>query len=281
MKMGALFRITRPHNCVLAGVGVLIGSITSLGSFGGIQGGEVALAFIAAALITGAGNVVNDYADRKLDSVNNPERPIPSGEVTPSAALLTSRVLFVLGIFMAALIGEISCLLLAGLNSALLTYYASTLKKKGLIGNFTIGYLVGSTFLFGGLAVGGFETVGVLAAMAGLSTTGRELIKDIEDIRGDRKSRSESFPLKFGREKAATLGIILTAFAIALTPLPYLFGLMGEVYLGSVAVSAGIFVVGMAMIGRSRDTESAHSASLAYKIAMGWGLIAFLLGSTL
>ncbi|KXA95767.1 hypothetical protein AKJ65_00680 [candidate division MSBL1 archaeon SCGC-AAA259E19] len=281
MKLGAILKITRPHNCLLAGIGVLIGSIISVGSINEVPGWEVTFAFIAAALISGAGNTVNDYADREVDSVNNPERPIPAGEISPSEALLTSRILFVFGILSATLIGKISCLLLAGFNSGLLAYYASSLKKKGLIGNLAISYLVGSTFLFGGLAVGGLEIVGILSAMAALSTAGRELIKDIEDIRGDRESGSESFPLKAGRRKAATVGMILTASAIALTPIPYLLGVMGKVYLGVVTISVGTFVAGMLIINRSQDRESAHTASLTYKIGMSLGLFAFLLGSML
>jgi len=230
-------------------------------------------------LVTGAGNAINDYADRELDAINNPKRPIPAGKISPSQALLTGQILFAIGIISAAFTRRLPCVLLAGLNSALLAYYASTLKRKGLIGNLTISYLVGSTFLFGGLAVSGFEIVGVLALMAGFSTGGRELIKDIEDIKGDRESDSESFPIRFGRKKAVLLTVILTGVAIALAPIPYWFELFGKSYLGIVAVSIGTFIAGMVVIGKKRTEENASKASLIYKIAMGIGLLAFLVGA--
>lgn len=276
MEARAILELTRPHNCLFAGIGVLIGAIISLG---GMPPGRVVFAFLAAALVSGAGNAVNDYADRELDAVNNPQRPIPSGKIGASEAILTSQILFALGIVSAALTGKFACLFLAGLNSGLLAYYATALKRKGLIGNLAISYLVGSTFLFGGLAVGGFRTVGIMAAMAGLSTAGRELIKDIEDIPGDRESGFESFPLKFGRKNAAATAMVLTGSAIALTPVPYWLGLFGKFYLMAVAISVGVFITGMAIIGRKQTEENASRASLTYKIGMGVGLIAFLLGA--
>ena len=74
------------------------------------------LIFLAVFLITGAGNVVNDYYDRKIDAVNRPKRPIPSGRISPKSALNYSLVLFVAGCLLAGLINQI-CLLVAAFNS--------------------------------------------------------------------------------------------------------------------------------------------------------------------
>jgi len=283
MEVRPIFKLIRPHNCILAGIGVLIGSTIALEDISltltQITYYRLTFAFLTAVLVSGAGNAINDYADRELDAVNNPERPIPAGKISPSKALLARRILFSVGIVSAALIGNLFCFLLAVVNSGLLALYASRLKREGLVGILTISYLVGSTFLFGGLAAGGFQTVWILAAMAGFSTAGRELIKDIEDIRGDKESEGESFPLKVGGKKAAALAIILTGIAIALTPLPYWFGLFGELYLVVVAVSIAVFITGMITIGKNQSKKSASRASLIYKVAMGFGLAAFLLGA--
>lgn len=254
----------------------MIGSIVSIG---GVPTVEVAFAFLAAALISGAGNAVNDYADRELDATNSPERPIPSGRISPSRALLVGKVLFVAGVLSAALTMRISCVALAVVNSVLLAYYASSLKRMGLLGNLSIGYLVGSTFFFGGLAVGGFETVALLAVMAGLSTAGRELIKDIEDVEGDRESGSESFPISFGEKKASYLAAAFTGAAIAITPFPYLLGLFGNFYLPPLTVSVVAFLAGIAVILRGPGKESAAKSSLLYKVGMTMGLVAFLSGA--
>ncbi len=276
MNGKAALELIRPHNCVLAGIGVLIGGIIGAG---GIPSFEIIFAFVAAAFIAGAGNSVNDYADRELDSVNNPDRPIPSGRISPSDALTISRILFAVGIVYSALTWRLSCLILASANSILLYYYARSLKKRGLVGNVAISFLVGSTFLFGSLAVGRFQTAGIMAAMAAFSTAGRELIKDIEDIEGDKKSGSKSFPLEHGRKKAAGLAITFTVIAIILTPLPYLWNIFGRLYLYVVTVPILSFLTGIAIIAKSQEKLAAKRASLVYKIGMGSGLIAFLIGS--
>ena len=278
MKGKAIIKLIRPHNCVLAGIGVLIGGIIAVG---GMPPTEIAFAFVGAFFIAAGGNAVNDYADREVDAINNPERPIPSGDISPYDALFSSRILFAVGIAYGALTWQLSCLVIAGINSALLYYYSKRLKKEGLVGNITISYLVGSTFLFGSLAVGRFETVGIMAAMAGFATAGRELIKDIEDIQGDRGSGSQSYPLKHGRKPAAGLAIIFTMVAVSLTPLPYAWDIFGSVYLYVVSIPVISFIIGMITIGRNQTRKSAHRASLTYKIGMGLGLVAFLIGSIL
>jgi len=207
-----MLELIRPLNCLLAGLAVLIGAIVA-------GGGELpyvaGVAFAAAALISGAGNAVNDYFDKDIDAVNRPHRPIPSGMLSARTAVTLGSGLFGVGVVLAALI-NLPCLALAALNSAILVIYSAELKRRGLAGNLTIGYLVGSTFLFGGLAVSEISVVGILAIMAVLSTVGRELIKGIEDMRGDRKLGLRTFPLRYGAGKAAVLGRCHSHFSPAL-----------------------------------------------------------------
>lgn len=274
-QLKATIKLTRPTNCLFAGLGAIIGAIVALK---GIPPLQIGFAFGAAALITGGGNAINDYSDRKIDTINKPNRPIPQGNIKPLQAFEITGLLFGIGIILAALTGKISCTLLAIFNSGMLTYYANSLKRKGLPGNLTIGYLVGSTFLFGALAIGKLEVAGILAAMAGFSTVGRELVKDIEDMVGDSKVDSKSFPLKYGKGKAAFLAIIFTGIAVGLTPLPFILGIFGKYYIITVLISVTVFVGGMSIIGKSQTKDSAGKASFLYKIAMGLGLIAFLIG---
>ena len=110
-------------------------------------------------MITGAGNVVNDYYDREIDAVNRPKRPIPSGRISPKSALNYSLILFAAGCLLAALVNQL-CLLVAAFNSAILFFYARNLKTTPLAGNLCVAYLTGSTFLFGGATAG---QVGLLA----------------------------------------------------------------------------------------------------------------------
>ncbi len=282
--------LLRPRNCLLAGLAVLIGvyvagRVASREGFywEAIDQIRAALAFAAATLITGAGNAINDYFDRKIDRVNRPERPIPSGRVKASDALSLSQALFIIGIALTIYL-NVACLLLAGLNALVLALYAAGLKRRGLVGNIAIGYLVGSTFLFGGLAiqeiwVDALPAVGILAAMAALSTVGRELIKDVEDMRGDRASGLSTFPLQHGTRKAAVAAAIFVGAAVVLAPLPYLLGMFGKYYLWVVTLSIIAFLWSTTLILRSQGRRAASNASVGCKIAMGLGLLAFLAGA--
>lgn len=265
----------RPLNCLLAGLAVLIGAIVA-------GGGELpyaaGAAFAAATLIGGAGNAVNDYFDRDIDAINRPYRPIPSGRLNAKTAVTLGSCLFGAGVVLAALINP-PCLALAALNSAVLFTYSAEIKRRGLAGNLTIGYLVGSTFLFGGLAVGKISVVGILAFMAALSTVGRELIKGIEDMRGDQKLGLKTFPLRHGADKAAALAAIFITAAMVLSPLPYMFLGFGQVYLAIVTLSVVTFAVAIVIVLGNHKPRKAGQASLLCKIAMGLGLLAFLVGA--
>jgi len=277
MRLPASLELVRTHNCVLAGLAVLVGMIVAVASRD-IPRPQAVFAFAVAVLICGGGNAINDYCDRKIDAINRPERPIPSGRLKASHALVIGRSLFMMGVLLAIPLGA-PCVTLAILNSMVLAFYAAELKRLGLVGNLTVGYLVGSTFLFGGLAVKKLQAVSILAAMAALSTVGRELIKDIEDMRGDRRIGLKTFPLSHGTRATAALAIVFIAAAIALSPLPYLLKLFGEIYLALVMISALIFIWAATIVAGSQKPKVAGRASLACKVGMGIGLIAFLVGA--
>lgn len=276
MRVPAIFELTRPHNCVLAGLAVIIGGIIASG--GDFDPTKTLLAFVAAALICGGGNAINDYFDRDIDAINRPSRPIPSEKISLIQAQVISGGLFLIGIFIAMLINE-TCLSLAIFNSAVLFLYSAKIKRLGLAGNLAIGYLVGSTFLFGALAAGRVENIVIFVVMASLSTVARELIKDIEDMQGDKKLGVLTFPLSHGAHLAAVLATIFTAGAIVLSPFPYLFGHFGEIYLFFVSISVMIFAFASVIILREPTISVASRASFQFKLAMGFGLIAFLVGA--
>jgi len=277
MRLPASLELVRPHNCVLASVAVLVGMIVAVASRD-IPRPQALFAFAVAVLICGGGNAINDYCDRKIDAINRPGRPIPSGRLEASHALVIGRSLFMMGVLLAIPLGA-PCIILAILNSMILAFYAAELKRLGLVGNLTVGYLVGSTFLFGGLAVKKLQAAGILAAMAALSTVGRELIKDIEDMKGDRKIGLKTFPLHHGPRATAALAIVFIAGAIALSPLPYLLELFGTTYLALVTISVLTLIGAAIIVAQSQKPKAASRASLVCKVGMGIGLLAFLAGA--
>jgi len=178
-----------------------------------------------------AGNIINDIFDLETDRLNRPSRVLPAG-ILPirtawffywSLVLTSQTIAFVFIPFDAALI-----ILLVHF---LLYFYSLKLKSTVLWGNLTVSFLVGLTFLCGGVFSGGGPEVIYPAVTAFFLTFARELIKDLEDMTGDQASGVVTYPLKYGIRNArllAAAGIFLTVISI---PVPVITGAFGSFYL--------------------------------------------------
>ncbi len=232
--------------------------------------------FLVVFLISGAGNAINDYYDFKIDSINRPERPIPSGRVKLNEALYFSYLLFALGTFLAFSIQQI-CGFIAFFNSLMLILYAKTLKSTPFLGNLSIGYLTGSTFLFGAsiFGFGGLKALFVLFVLSALAITAREIVKDIEDMEGDQIEGIDTLPLRIGAKKASYVAVLIGFLAIFLSPLPYLMSVLGLRYLYFVLLAdLGFF----AAIHQILALKNPAKSSKMFKIAMFFALLAFIAG---
>lgn len=226
----------RPANCVAAGV------LTATGAFvAGIGDATVATAVAVAttAVAVAAGNAVNDYFDREIDAINQPDRPIPRGAVSPRGALAFAAALFGLAVALAVRLPP-TAIAIAVINLVALVTYTTVFKGTPGLGNGVVSYLVGSTFLFGGAAVGSLDAPVVLAVLAALSTFTREVIKDVEDLAGDREKGLRTLPVAIGARRSLWIGAGTLTIAVAVSPLPYLLGTFGAVYLAVVAVADAV-----------------------------------------
>lgn len=267
-------QLIRPLNCVMSAVACLLGSYVAVGAtlqfplLTALQAAAIALLF------TAAGNSLNDYYDRDVDRVNHPERPIPSGRVTPRGALLTAILLFTPAIPWSLLL-RWELLLIVAINLALMSSYEVVFKKSGFRGNILISWLVASLFIFGGLAVydslAALQRALILALLAFLATLGREIVKDIQDAAGDVDRRT--LPKTLGTGPAAAVASGCLFLAVALSALPALLGVLGVLYLYVVVPADAMFIYAALLSARG----PAISQRVA-KYAMVVALAAFLLG---
>ena len=149
MSPAGFFRICRPANSLVAGLAAIVAYLIATGTVVP----AVLFLFAIVALITAAGNVINDYYDADIDAVNRQDRPIPSGTVTRQAAFRFAAVLFLAGIAVSLFTTPL-CTVIAAFNALLLVGYAARLKSTPLAGNLTVAYLSASIFLFGGALAG-------------------------------------------------------------------------------------------------------------------------------
>ena len=272
--MQGYLRILRPLNCIMAGFAVLIGA--KIGSPVFISQ-PVFLAIAAAFLICGAGNAINDYFDFEIDSVNNPKRPLPSGELTVDNAYTYSILLFLIGMLIAFFI-NIPAFIIAIINSLLLFFYAKTIKRVGgFTKNLTVSYLVASPFLFGGVAVSNYSVTLFLVFLAFLVNTSREVVKDIEDYEGDVK-HLESLPVKFGFKTAAIIASTFMGASILLSIAPYKMRAFNSLYLVIILMADALLVYSTITLMNS-PKEKASKVQKLIKFAMLLALLAFFLGT--
>jgi geranylgeranylglycerol-phosphate geranylgeranyltransferase len=269
-SVGGLLELTRPINAVAAGVLTGIGSFVAGGLFAAPLAAGAAVA--ATVLATAGGNAINDYFDREIDAINQPDRPIPRGAVSPRTALAFSAVLFVSAVAFALVLPPLA-IAIAVVNLLLLIAYTQVFKGLPGVGNAVVALLGGSTFLFGGAAVGDVAAPGVLFVLAALSTFTREVIKDVEDLEGDREEGLNTLPIAIGERPALWIGTACLVVAVLASPLPYLLGALGVVYLLAVLPANVVMLAAAASSFRDPTTGQRR-----LKYGMFLAAFAFVLG---
>jgi geranylgeranylglycerol-phosphate geranylgeranyltransferase len=262
----------RPVNCLMAAFAALIGILVSKTTLAYGVIGPSFLVFVAVFLVAAGGNVINDYFDVAIDRVNKPRRALPSGRITRPAALLYAITLSLFGVAVSLFINPI-CLGLATLNAVLLVLYSWKLKRSVLIGNLLVGYLTGSVFLFGGAAVSAVFLPGLLFLSAMLAITSREIVKDVEDLPGDKRAGASTLPIRYGVAASLAAATLFMLVAVAISPLPFVISALGSAYLGIVVVADGILLYGVAL-----SWSAPSRASSLIKYGMLVVLLAYIIG---
>ena len=268
----AVLGLLRLGNCVMGALGALLAALICAGPDQLPDYGlEVSLSMAVVVLFTGAGNALNDYFDREVDKVAHPERPIPKGLVAPGSALALSGAMFSAAVLVSVFVNAWSFVIVVS-SVLFMVAYETLLKAEGLAGNLVISWLTGALFLFGGAAVEGMEVAWVLAALAFLATLGREVVKDVQDVEGDRGSRT-TLPMRIGAKRAGLVASASFVLAVVLSPLPYLLDMLSVWYVPAVVAADAMFIY-CAAIHFSDPKRGQKAAKLAMLVA----LVAFLLG---
>jgi geranylgeranylglycerol-phosphate geranylgeranyltransferase len=269
-RVRGLVELTRPVNAVVAGALTFIGAFVAAGV--DASPGQTLAAVGATIFATAGGNAINDYFDREIDAINEPDRPIPRGAVSPRWAFAFSLALFAGAVVLAVTLPPLA-IGIAVVNLLALVAYTELFKGLPGVGNAVVAFLGGSTFLFGGAAVGRPRATIVLFLLAALSTVTREIIKDVEDVEGDREEGLNTLPIAIGERRALFLAAGFLAVAVLASPVPYLLNTFGPAYLLVVAPADLIMVY--AMVESHADPTAGQSR---IKYGMFLAAVAFVVG---
>ena len=197
----------------------------------------LAITFLSVIFITSGGFAFNDYRDQEADAIVKPNRPIPSKRVAPWHALVASAILFTVGL-LAALGINVLCFGIAFMNMLLLVVYSAFIKRlAGFLGNFLVGLLIGTSFVYGEAAL--FETVTVTSlslTFMSMGSIGGNMLRDVLSLNGDLKAGYTTLATKRGASLATRMGAILFLLNAIASPIPFLAGAVGYAYLVPITI---------------------------------------------
>lgn len=285
-KLKAIWQLTRLEHGLMLMVAVLIGGIISIQrSVEEILKYDIIYASLTALLLEASTFSLNDYLDLEIDKKNlRIDRPLVRGDLDPKIALLIFSLLFPAGIAFSFLV-NIKCFYIALLTGFLAVLYDMRLKKVKYIGNFYIAYTTAIPFFFGALAVSEHIpcAIIVLSLIAFIASLGREIMKDIMDMSGDKIEGVKSIPMYLGRRATSYLIAFIYILSISLSFIPY--GMLEGTtfyhnlfYLAPVLITDTMFLyLSVGLI--TREDPPIRSYRKVSLVAMMIGLVAFLLGS--
>jgi geranylgeranylglycerol-phosphate geranylgeranyltransferase len=276
--MNVYLEIIRIGNAIMAVIAVILIAI-----IGNTLNIPIILGIFAVFLATGAGNVINDYFDHKIDAINRPNRPIPSGRISLKNAWIYTILLFsiaiILGTLVSILVNSYLPVLIVIFNSILMYYYAYSLKSSVLIGNIIIAFLTASCFIFGGVILNIIEISFYLSFFAFFMTLAREITKDMEDVKGDKLEGIKTLPIKYGMRVSSILTAIFIIFTSILSPILYLNGIFSIYYLFPLFIAIILFFSASYKILVNQDQKNCKLVSKLIKIGMMFSFIGFAIGS--
>ncbi len=257
-------------------VGIAVASVHQLLSFSALIG------FLTGFGVSAYSMVINDFYDLDVDRLNRPDKPLPSGRVSPATAKVEALVFLAIGLVSAYALG-IPTLLVAAFFAFWSWLYNYRAKQTGFLGNTMVATSVAIPYLYGGLSVG--VTVDPLLWMMALTSLlaalGREVVKTISDVVGDRARRVRSITVVYGSDVASRVGALFFIASIGSSILPLVFRTAGLVYGVVVIVPIGIFVYATEKILKDYSSQNAIYVKNWALIGMLTGLLAFIAGGIL
>ena len=286
--MSAYIEILRPDEALMMALPVVIIAIV-----GHDFSVSVFLGTLLVFLMAGAGNVINDAFDYRIDAVNKPDRPIPSGRISLKNAGIYAGILYIISAVISLII---SCLInnflffVMVICSAVIIYaYSRYFKALPLVGNIVVGGMIGFCFVLGGFILlcntkdrDIFKVSVYIGLLAAVANVAREIVKDMEDVHGDQLGGAGTFPVIYGKKASSVITILLLAVTVAVHVFLYTFGIFNIAYIVIFLIAAVLYVYSAYALAASKFEPAEATCTKVIKclkIAMAFSLLAITAGS--
>jgi 4-hydroxybenzoate polyprenyltransferase/geranylgeranylglycerol-phosphate geranylgeranyltransferase len=212
VKLFAHLETWRLYTVIWCGLVSLAGSCIAHGSFPSIK--IALLALFVPMMGWTAALYLSDFLDRKLDAIQKPHRPIPSGRIKPLEALIIGATFAVTGFILSFLL-SIYNILLVFVVAILVFSYTKISKSHGLTGNINRGIITVAAYLYGIFSAG--QTVitipiyiWLLSLVFLFHDANSNLVGAIRDMEGDKEGGYITIPVKYGIKNSIIFSLILT-----------------------------------------------------------------------
>ncbi len=240
---------------------------------------KLIFAGISASVAAMAGYVINDLFDIEIDRINRPERALPGNKMSLRGAVIL-YILLLAAAHVAAIPVGFTAILIVAAASFLLYLYSWRLKKALLAGNISIGLLTAIAVVYGGYAAGNPSGACIPAIFAFIVNLMREIVKDIEDLEGDRIVNVITYPEKFGIKSTLNLVSWLGIILVMLTLLPWLFSIYNIYYLVIIIMPVDLlFIYIIITLNKDQTDKSLNKISFLLKLNMLFGMAAVYTGT--
>ena len=197
---------------------------------------SLACMFMSGPLLAGYTQTINDYFDKDIDAINEPNRPIPSGAISLNQVKIQIWVLLIFGLIVAYLLDiyanhKLPSVFLLALGGSFVSYIYSApplkLKQNGWLGNYALGASYIALPWWAGQALFGKLTIitAILTLAYSLSGLGIAVINDFKSVEGDSKLGLNSLPVIFGIKNASRISAgLIDIFQLAMVIVLILIG---------------------------------------------------------
>ncbi|MFL7838471.1 MAG: geranylgeranylglycerol-phosphate geranylgeranyltransferase [Candidatus Promineifilaceae bacterium] len=235
-QIKGLYRVSRPLTSLSGALAVVLGGYVA----GTGEWFNIALAVIVTLLGAAAGNAWNDYQDIEIDKINQPNRPLPSGQVSPELVKRYSFVTATLAVLISAFINPTAFVITLVAN-ILLFIYSWKLKSTVLFGNLIVALVSAMSVVFGGVAAGNPRPTLWLFVIIFVAILGREVLKTMADYDGDLSENVRTISTVWGKRAARVVFYILALAALVMMLLPYILEVYKPIY--GYIIFIGVFPV--------------------------------------
>ncbi|MES2713810.1 MAG: chlorophyll synthase ChlG [Pseudomonadota bacterium] len=227
LELSAVVELLKPVTWFASVWAFICGTVSAGVSFDG-RWGEFALGtLLCGPLVCATSQAINDWHDRHVDAINEPNRPIPSGRIPGEWGLYIAMVWAALSLLVAARFGAWGLYATAAGLFFAWAYSAPPLrlKRNGWWGNAAVAVCYeGLPWITGAAIMAGGAPDWRILVVAGLYSFGAHgimTLNDFKSIEGDRRMGLGSLPARLGAERAA-----LVACAMMAAPQPVVIALL-------------------------------------------------------